>query len=142
LEGVLTNGTGYPNAATIGRPAAGKTGTNEGFSSAWFVGYTPQLSAAVELGDPRGGPGHPLTNLTIGAQNYQHVFGGDVPALIWGQSMNNALAHQPYAALPDPAADTSPPTTTNTPSTPSTGPPGTAFFGPNPPASPAPTQTP
>jgi len=63
LEGVLTNGTGYPNAATIGRPAAGKTGTNEGFSSAWFVGYTPQLSAAVELGDPRGGPTHPLTSI-------------------------------------------------------------------------------
>jgi len=139
LEGVLTNGTGYPNAATIGRPAAGKTGTNEGFSSAWFVGYTPQLSAAVELGDPRGGPGHPLTNITIGAQNYQHVFGGDVPARIWGRSMNNALAHQPYAQLPDPAADTSPPTTTNTPSTPSTGPPGTAFFGPNPPTSTTPT---
>ncbi len=33
LEGVLTNGTGYPNAATIGRPAAGKTGTNEAFST-------------------------------------------------------------------------------------------------------------
>ncbi len=103
LEGVLTSGTGYPNAATIGRPAAGKTGTNEGFSSAWFVGYTPQLSAAVELGDPRGGPSHPLTNITIGAQSYAHVFGGDIPALIWGRTMNTALAGQPYAELPPPA---------------------------------------
>jgi len=100
LEGVLTNGTGYPNAATIGRPAAGKTGTNEAFSSAWFVGYTPQLAAAVELGDPRGGQGHPLTNITIGGQNYAHVFGGDIPALIWGRTMYAALTDQPYAELP------------------------------------------
>jgi len=100
LEGVLTGGTGYPNAATIGRPAAGKTGTNEAFSSAWFVGYTPQLAAAVELGDPRGGQGHPLTNITIGGQNYAHVFGGDIPALIWGRTMYAALTDQPYAELP------------------------------------------
>ncbi len=106
LEGVLTNGTGYPNAAAIGRPAAGKTGTNEGFSSAWFVGYTPQLAAAVELGDPRGGPSHPLTDITIGGQSYPHVFGGDVPALIWGHSMYNALTNQPYAQLPPPAPAT------------------------------------
>jgi len=102
LEGVLTNGTGYPNAAMIGRPAAGKTGTNEAFSSAWFVGYTPQLSAAVELGDPRGGPTHPLTNITIGAQSYSHVYGGDIPALIWGRTMHTALADQ----LPAPAPAT------------------------------------
>ncbi len=106
LEGVPTNGTGYPNAATIGRPAAGKTGTNEGFSSAWFVGYTPQLAAAVELGDPRGGLSHPLTDITIGGQSYAHVFGGDVPALVWGRSMYNALANQPYAQLPPPAPAT------------------------------------
>jgi len=106
LEGVLTGGTGYPNAATIGRPAAGKTGTNEGFSSAWFVGYTPQLSAAVELGDPRGGPSHPLTNITIGGQGYAHVFGGDIPALIWGRTMFNALTDQPYTELPAPAPAT------------------------------------
>jgi len=102
LEGVLTNGTGYPNAAAIGRPAAGKTGTNEAFSSAWFVGYTPQLSAAVELGDPT----HPLTNITIGGQSYAHVFGGDIPALIWGRTMFNALTDQPTARLPAPAPAT------------------------------------
>jgi len=106
LEGVLTNGTGYPNAATIGRPAAGKTGTNEAFSSAWFVGYTPQLSAAVELGDPRGGPTHPLTDITIGGQSYAHVYGGDIPALIWGRTMYTASTDQPYAELPVPAGAT------------------------------------
>jgi len=106
LEGVLTNGTGYPNAATIGRPAAGKTGTNEAFSSAWFVGYTPQLSAAVELGDPRGGPTHPLTDITISGQSYAHVYGGDIPALIWGRTMNTALAGHPTARLPPPAPAT------------------------------------
>jgi len=106
LEGVLTSGTGYPNAAMIGRPAAGKTGTNEAFSSAWFVGYTPQLAAAVELGDPRGGPTHPLTDITIGGQSYAHVYGGDIPALIWGRTMYSALTDQPYAELPVPAGAT------------------------------------
>ena len=27
------------------RPAAGKTGTTQGWSDAWFVGFTPQLAA-------------------------------------------------------------------------------------------------
>jgi len=43
-------GTGQA-ALALGRPAAGKTGTatndKDAVSSAWFVGYTPQLSTAV-----------------------------------------------------------------------------------------------
>jgi len=135
LEGVLTNGTGYPNAATIGRPAAGKTGTNEGFLRRRRTRRPPRRPRA------------PLTNITIGAHSYQHVFGGDVPARIWGRSMNNALVNQPYAQLPDPAADTTPPARLNTPSpspSPSPAPsPRPGLFGPNsPPASPAPVPTP
>jgi len=59
LEGVLTNGTGYPNAATIGRPAAGKTGTNEAFSSAWFVGYTPSCPLPSSSATPAAAPPTP-----------------------------------------------------------------------------------
>ena len=33
LEGVITNGTGYPNASLYGRPAAGKTGTTDGYTA-------------------------------------------------------------------------------------------------------------
>ena len=41
LKGVITEGTGSPYTG-FGCPAAGKTGTSEGLSDAWFVGYTPQ----------------------------------------------------------------------------------------------------
>ncbi len=50
LQEVVTNGTGA-NAQSLGRPAAGKTGTatnaDDNVSSSWFVGYTPQMATAV-----------------------------------------------------------------------------------------------
>ena len=49
LKGVISGGTG--TAANIGRPAAGKTGTNQAYRDAWFVGYTPQLAVAVWMGN-------------------------------------------------------------------------------------------
>ena len=65
LKGVITSGTGA-GYTDIGCPAAGKTGTTEGFSDAWFVGYTPRLSTAVWVGHPDratstgfGGPAPP-----------------------------------------------------------------------------------
>jgi membrane peptidoglycan carboxypeptidase len=103
LEGVITHGTGYPNASLYGRPAAGKTGTTDQHASAWFVGYTPQLSAAVEAGVIQGPFANPLKNIYAGGRYYGEVFGGDIPALTWSQTLNAALANQPYAPLPPPA---------------------------------------
>jgi membrane peptidoglycan carboxypeptidase len=103
LAGVITHGTGYPNAAAVGRPAAGKTGTMDRFVSAWFVGYTPQMSAAVAVGDPRGPNTYPLRNVTVNGKTWPEVFGGDLPAIIWGQSMRVALA--PFPVVPLPPAD-------------------------------------
>ncbi len=103
LEGVITHGTGYPNASLYGRPAAGKTGTTDGYSSAWFVGYTPQLAAAVEAGNIQSPVANPLTNVYAGGRYYPEVFGGDIPALAWSRTLTTALANQPYAALPPPA---------------------------------------
>jgi penicillin-binding protein 1A len=37
-------------AKTIGRPAGGKTGTTQDFTDAWFVGFTPQITAGVWMG--------------------------------------------------------------------------------------------
>ncbi len=48
LRGVIENGTG--TNARIGRPAAGKTGTHQDYRDAWFIGYTPDLAAAVWFG--------------------------------------------------------------------------------------------
>ena len=104
LEGVITNGTGSPNASLYGRPAAGKTGTTDGYSSAWFVGYTPQMAAAVEAGNIDAPQKDPLVNIYAGGRYYAEVFGGDIPALAWGRTLNAALANQPYEPLPAPAS--------------------------------------
>jgi penicillin-binding protein 1A len=50
MEGVVNSGTGGHVRDFFGLPAAGKTGTTTDFADAWFVGYTPQLSAAAWVG--------------------------------------------------------------------------------------------
>jgi penicillin-binding protein 1A len=49
LEEVIQFGTGVA-AKPLGRPAAGKTGTTQDYTDAWFVGFTPQLTAGVWVG--------------------------------------------------------------------------------------------
>jgi penicillin-binding protein 1A len=49
LEEVIQFGTGIA-AKPLGRPAAGKTGTTQDYTDAWFVGYTPQLTTGVWVG--------------------------------------------------------------------------------------------
>ena len=52
LESVINEGTGIRTRVIYNfhRPAAGKTGTTQDFSDAWFIGYTPQLAAGVWVG--------------------------------------------------------------------------------------------
>jgi penicillin-binding protein 1A len=49
LEEVIQFGTGV-QAKALGRPEAGKTGTTQDYTDAWFVGLTPQLTAGVWVG--------------------------------------------------------------------------------------------
>ncbi|MEP6463034.1 MAG: transglycosylase domain-containing protein [Frankiaceae bacterium] len=84
--------------ASIRRPAAGKTGTTQNYSAAWFIGYTRQLAAAVWLGDPAGD--RPLRRITINGRYYRQVFGGDLPARIWAATMRRALASTKPTPLP------------------------------------------
>jgi len=49
LEDVIQRGTGQM-AKSIGRPIAGKTGTTNDFTDAWFIGFTPNLAAGVWVG--------------------------------------------------------------------------------------------
>lgn len=90
LRDVILGGTG--TRANIGRPAAGKTGTSERNSDAWFVGYTPQLSAAVWMGSPSRRT--PMPGVT----------GGSYPARIWASFMRAVLEGTPAADFiaPDP----------------------------------------
>jgi penicillin-binding protein 1A len=99
LRGVIQNGTG--RAADIGRPTAGKTGTSDDYSNAWFVGYTPQLSTAVWVGYPQGNI--PMRNIN----GVRAVSGGTFPARIWADIM--AIAHQDRPVLDFPPAPFRPP---------------------------------
>jgi penicillin-binding protein 1A len=83
LQHVIESGTG--TAATLSRPAAGKTGTAEDFQDAWFCGYVPQLATCVWVGYP----GREVSLLDI--EGVPQVFGGSIPAEIWHQFMSSAL---------------------------------------------------
>ncbi len=89
LESVINGGTG--GNAAIGRPAAGKTGTTDDEKDAWFVGYTPDLVAAVWIGDDYGSE-------TLG------ITGGSTPAVMWRQFMSAALANTPASDFNVPAS--------------------------------------
>ena len=87
LQSVVRSGTGKRAQLSDGRPVAGKTGTTENYGDAWFVGYTPQLVAAVWVGYP--------TQLRPMLTEYHGdaVAGGTFPALIWKSFMERALPY-------------------------------------------------
>lgn len=89
LQDVVERGTGK-RAAGLGQPTAGKTGTTNDLGDAWFVGYTPQLLAAVWIGFDNKRP--------IGPKET----GGKVAAPIWKAFMEQALGDQPRAEFPVP----------------------------------------
>ncbi|MFL6137741.1 MAG: transglycosylase domain-containing protein [Frankiaceae bacterium] len=100
LTHVINGPGGHTGAlAAIGRPAAGKTGTTNGYGAAWFDGFTPQLATAVWVGDPRG-PAHPLADFTLNGRYWPRVFGGDLPAMIWAATMKAALVGVPVEDFP------------------------------------------
>jgi penicillin-binding protein 1A len=82
LEQNIQKGTGV--AANIGCPAAGKTGTTDEFTDAWFDGFTPRLSTAVWVGYPTERVS--MTTLYHGGP----VAGGTFPAEIWAAYMKQA----------------------------------------------------
>src|SRR6266540_1205846 len=85
LQRVVSEGTGRRAALPDGRSVAGKTGTTENYGDAWFVGYTPQLVAAVWVGYPD--KLRPMLTQFHG----EPVAGGTFPAMIWKTFMEKAL---------------------------------------------------
>ena len=90
LKGVVEDGTGT-RAGLSDRDNAGKTGTTNDRLDAWFVGYTPNLSTAVWVGDDIGAKTTKMYNITIGGQYYDKVCGGCLPGPIWKTAMTGAL---------------------------------------------------
>ncbi|MFH1715120.1 MAG: PBP1A family penicillin-binding protein [Elusimicrobiota bacterium] len=89
LKGVIQNGTGG-YARRLRRIAAGKTGTTNDFTDAWFIGFTPQLVASV----------------WIGYDNYQSLgdkmAGGVIACPIWTDFMIEAVKNKPDLDFPVP----------------------------------------
>jgi penicillin-binding protein 1A len=101
LEDNIKQGTG--THAQIACPAAGKTGTTDHNTDAWFVGFTPRLSTAVWVGYPNSRV--EMNGLYMG----RNVDGGTFPADIWGEYMKHAIGKfcgdfkkptQPFQAQP------------------------------------------
>jgi penicillin-binding protein 1A len=77
LEGVITEGTGAGYTYMGCSAAAGKTGTSEDLSDAWFAGFTPLYSTAVWVG-------HPQSREATG-------YGGPTAGPIWASFMSSAV---------------------------------------------------
>lgn len=89
LSGVISDGTGRA-ASSLGTELAGKTGTTDNNTDAWFVGYSPNLAVGVWVGfdEPR----------SLGSRET-----GAMAALpIWRAFMKGALAIRPAEEFPTP----------------------------------------
>ncbi len=139
LQSAVTNGTGAA-AQSLGRPAAGKTGTAgpEGITqSSWFVGYTPQLATAVGYFRGEG----TVTDDLDGAGGLPTFFGGAYPARTWTTFMTGALDGEPVEQFP-PAADIGTVLSPPPPPAPVAPPPAPPTTAPAPPTRPEPTPEP
>ncbi len=90
----IAYGTGTA-AQPLGRPSAGKTGTTDNFTDAWFNGMVPQLTTSVWMGDPAGSvPMYDVGGIP--------VYGGTYPTEIWELYNAMVLAGQPVENWPSP----------------------------------------
>src|SRR5450432_815199 len=89
LEEVIQFGTGM-QAKALGRPAAGKTGTTQDYTDAWFIGFTPQLTAGVWVGfDDK--------QISLGKKET----GARAALPIWLEFMQSALSGMPELDFPN-----------------------------------------
>ncbi|MFI0895289.1 transglycosylase domain-containing protein [Streptomyces sp. NPDC020983] len=164
LQNVVKKGTGKA-ALALHRDVAGKTGTTDtegGTRSAWFVGYTQQLSTSVVMfrQDSKKKQLLPMAG-TGGPSSTTH--GGDIPATIWTDYMKKALGNSDDPGFPKPGkigdgktinekgapsptpSMTAPPTPTNSPTpsvTPTWQPPTNTPTWQPPTGTPSPSDTP
>ncbi|MFF7641699.1 transglycosylase domain-containing protein [Streptomyces canus] len=103
LKTVVEDGTGT-NAQLTGRDVAGKTGTTDGNKSAWFVGYTPQLSTAItmfRLDDDETKKNRTFLEM-YGTGGQEKIHGASFPSEIWHDYMEQALKNEKAIPFPTP----------------------------------------
>jgi penicillin-binding protein 1A len=88
LQQVVLRGTGVA-AGGVGWPVAGKTGTTDNSTDAWFIGYTPRLTTALWMGYPQAAT--PMVHF----RGLKSVQGGTIPAQLWHRYMSAALSTEP-----------------------------------------------
>jgi len=106
MKGTLTYGTGSRRGPLAdGRPAFGKTGTQQDNTNAWFVGGTKQYATAVWVGDPDAY----TKMINVPEFDFSKVQGGTYPVQIWKNYMDEAHAFVPIEDWEAPApADRAP----------------------------------
>ena len=105
LKKTLTLGTARRSPLNNKRPSAGKTGTQDENTNAWFVGFTKQLTTAVWVGDPKGYT--PMVNIPeFSADGVSKVTGNTYPVKIWKAFMDAAHAGLPNVDWDAPPAPT------------------------------------
>src|SRR5277367_780286 len=82
LEDVVQFGTGV-RAKEIGRPSGGKTGTTNDFTDAWYIGFTPQITTGVWVGND--------AHVTLGKKET----GARAALPIWIQFMEEGMQGMP-----------------------------------------------
>lgn len=105
IDGDIPGRTGQN--MSLGRPAGGKTGTTQQNYDVWFVGHTPDLAAAVWVGDPgrvRDGRivRRPMRNIEINGNTLNAAFGGTIAGPIWEQAMRESLQGTPESDFVEP----------------------------------------
>ena len=105
LRSVINQGTGW--RADLDRPVAGKTGTTNNYTDAWFVGYTPDLVTSVWIGEDN------LQEMVYDAKdssgNYIHSEGNgprtissSEAARLWGEYMRKVVEGREVAYFSQP----------------------------------------
>ena len=89
LRQVVIGGTATSALRGLGRQAAGKTGTSNENTSAWFTGYTPELATSIAFFRDDA-----LTTLQ-GIGGITSLTGGTFPARIWNAYTKRALEGAP-----------------------------------------------
>jgi penicillin-binding protein 1A len=89
LEEVVQFGTGV-RAKELGRPSAGKTGTTNDFTDAWYIGFTPSLTAGVWIGNDD-------KRVSLGKKET----GAKAALPVWLEFMKGAMDGKPVEEFPN-----------------------------------------